>query len=68
MLVGASLFSFLVATVAAALPTETSTKKGGQNARATLNAKLSDRDQVLAAKRVTPAEHNRRHAMRLAKF
>ena len=52
----------------ASLAAETSTKKGGQNASATLNAKLADLDQALAAKRITRAEHKRLRVRLLAQF
>jgi len=57
-----------VATITASLAAETSTKKGGQNSSTTLNAKLADLDQALAAKRITRAEHKRLRARLLAQF
>jgi hypothetical protein len=68
MVLGVGFFSFFVATITASLAAETSTKKGGQNAGTTLNAKLADLDQALAAKRITRAEHKRLRARLLAQF
>ena len=68
IVVGTSFFSFFVATITASLAAETSTKKGGQNAGTTLNAKLADLDQALAARRITRAEHKRLRARLLAQF
>ena len=52
----------------AALAAETPGKKSSQNASTTLNAKLADLDQALAAKRLTRAEHKRLRARLLAQF
>jgi hypothetical protein len=52
----------------ASIAAETPGKKGSQNASTTLNAKLADLDQALAAKRITGAEHKRLRARLLAQF
>ena len=52
----------------ASLAAETSTKKGGQNAGTSLNAKLADLDQALAAKRITRTEHKKLRNKTLARF
>ena len=48
-MVGASFFGCCEATVTASRAAETSAKKRGQNTGTTLNAKLADPDQPLAA-------------------
>jgi len=52
----------------ASLAVETPGNKSSQNASTTLNAKLADLDQALAAKRITRAEHKRLRARLLAQF
>jgi hypothetical protein len=68
MVLGVGFFSFFVATITASLAADTPGKKGSQNSSTTLNAKLADLDQALAAKRITRAEHKRLRARLLAQF
>ena len=68
MVVGASFYCCCEATVTASLAAETSAKKGGQNTGTTLNAKLADPDQPLAARRITWAEHKCPRARLLVQF
>ena len=68
MVLGVGFFSFFVATITASLAAETASGSKKPAKSATLNARLAELDEALAAKRLTRAEHKRLRARLLAQF